>query len=85
MPNDKVSEDDGLRLTLRPVAHNQKRAAIVAGVSARTISNWRKKGLITPRTVGGIELYLHEDLERLVTSSPLRPSATPTPSDRGTK
>jgi len=58
-------------IQLRPVLHNQSRAALVAGVSAKTISRWRKSGKLKPRVIDGIELYRHEDIERLANEAPV--------------
>jgi DNA-binding transcriptional MerR regulator len=50
----------------QPVAVCQERAAAMLGVTARTLQNWRRQGIITGnRAAGGKVLFAVEELRRV--------------------
>jgi hypothetical protein len=67
-----ITGDAPERVAIAPVAHRQKRAAVVAGVSTRTIARMVANGKLTPVVVEGVELILHDDLLRCLRESPRR-------------
>jgi DNA-binding transcriptional MerR regulator len=51
---------------VEPLAVTQVEAARMLRVSPRTIHNWARRGILTPRRIGGVVRYARRDVVRLV-------------------
>jgi DNA-binding transcriptional MerR regulator len=51
---------------VEPLAVTAVDAARMLRVSVRTISNWARRGILTPRRIGGVVRYARRDVVRLV-------------------
>jgi excisionase family DNA binding protein len=51
---------------VEPLAVTQVEAARMLRVSDRTIRNWARRGILTPRRIGGVTRYAREDVVKLL-------------------
>jgi DNA-binding transcriptional MerR regulator len=51
---------------VEPLAVTAVDAARMLRVSVRTIANWSKRGILTPRRIGGVTRYAREDVVKLL-------------------
>lgn len=62
---DENSENDGAEIPPEQVVVSQVVAARRSGVTARTLYNWEKRGLISGNRAGGFKFYSVRQLDEL--------------------